>query len=299
LVNNVLMWLTCATCPLEVKELQHVLVLTQDLGCAEENHSCEVDEDAITDVNLLTSVCVGLVVVDDMYTLRLVCESLPLLEKFSCHSLTPQDYTTQEYFQNRCHNLFQDAQIIIAQICLRYASECVVTESLYYSHSKHWFMEYASQHWSDHVKDCSLHSPQTTLTIEVLSNDLKRSRIVNNWQNYNAFGNMDWEDTSTLHAAALFEQHKIMQYLADHKGGLNSLDSRDQTPLFYAARRGHSLSVRVLVEMGADFSALDKDVRSPLSYAAANGNGSESVKILVERGAVSMHLTRMVTHSYL
>jgi hypothetical protein len=96
LANNVLMWLTCATRPLRVKELQHALALAQDLESVEENHSWEVDEDAITELNILTSVCVGLVVVDESSnTLRLVRESLSFREGFSYHSLTPRLHDTR------------------------------------------------------------------------------------------------------------------------------------------------------------------------------------------------------------
>jgi hypothetical protein len=75
LAKDVIMWLTCALRPLKVNEVQHAVAMTQNPEFAEENDkSCCVDEDALTDVDILTSVCVGLVVIDNTSTMRLVRE---------------------------------------------------------------------------------------------------------------------------------------------------------------------------------------------------------------------------------
>jgi len=56
LAKRVLSWITCVVRPLSVDELQHALAVVPN--------TTEIDLEAIIDEEILTSVCVGLVVVD-------------------------------------------------------------------------------------------------------------------------------------------------------------------------------------------------------------------------------------------
>jgi hypothetical protein len=51
------MWLTYAAQRLNIKELQHALAIEEDME--------DMDEDALIDPDILTSVCAGLVVIDE------------------------------------------------------------------------------------------------------------------------------------------------------------------------------------------------------------------------------------------
>ena len=57
LAKRVLSWITYAVRPLSVKELQHALAVMPD--------TTKLDPDDITDDEILTSVCAGLVVIDE------------------------------------------------------------------------------------------------------------------------------------------------------------------------------------------------------------------------------------------
>ena len=57
LAKRVLSWITYAIRPLSVKELQHALAVVPD--------TTNLDPDDITDDEILTSVCAGLVVIDE------------------------------------------------------------------------------------------------------------------------------------------------------------------------------------------------------------------------------------------
>jgi len=57
LAKGVFSWITYARRPLSVKELQHALAVTSQMS--------EMDLDAIVDADILTSVCAGLVVIDE------------------------------------------------------------------------------------------------------------------------------------------------------------------------------------------------------------------------------------------
>jgi hypothetical protein len=57
LAKRVLSWITYAVRPLSVKELQHALAVMPD--------TTELDPDDITDDEILTSICAGLVVIDE------------------------------------------------------------------------------------------------------------------------------------------------------------------------------------------------------------------------------------------
>src|SRR5271155_4562725 len=57
LAKQVLSWITYAVRPLSVKELQHALAVMPD--------TTKLDPDDITDDEILTSICAGLVVIDE------------------------------------------------------------------------------------------------------------------------------------------------------------------------------------------------------------------------------------------
>jgi hypothetical protein len=57
LAKRVLSWITYAVRPLSVKELQHALAVIPD--------TTYLDPDDITDDEILTSICAGLVVIDE------------------------------------------------------------------------------------------------------------------------------------------------------------------------------------------------------------------------------------------
>jgi ankyrin repeat domain-containing protein 50 len=64
----------------------------------------------------------------------------------------------------------------------------------------------------------------------------------------------------------------------------NATDEDGQTPLLWAAQKGHEAAVKLLLERGAELETKDKDGQTPLLWAAQNGDEAV-VKLLLERGA--------------
>ncbi|KAE9577641.1 hypothetical protein CGMCC3_g6126 [Colletotrichum fructicola] len=90
LAKDALSWIVCARRPLETLELQHALAV--------ERGTTELDEDNITELEDIVSVCAGLVTIDEESgVIRLV------------------HYTTQEYFERTAEQWLPSAQHLIVE----------------------------------------------------------------------------------------------------------------------------------------------------------------------------------------
>jgi hypothetical protein len=80
LAGQVISWITYAFRPLSVEELQHALAITPEMT--------EMDYEAIIDPDILTSVCAGLVTIDEeSSTCRLIRKYIYYLTDNFIHSL--------------------------------------------------------------------------------------------------------------------------------------------------------------------------------------------------------------------
>ena len=95
LAEHILGWITHAKRPLSTVELQHALGVRPLTG--------KLDEDYLPSIQVLRSVCAGLVTIDEQSgIIRLV------------------HYTTQEYFERTWASWFPNAQMDIANFCITY-----------------------------------------------------------------------------------------------------------------------------------------------------------------------------------
>lgn len=135
LAKQVLSWISCAKRPLTTLELQHALAL--------EPGDTQIDEDNLTDVEDIVSVCAGLVMVDtESNIIRLV------------HN------TTQEFFERTQSNWFPNAQRDITIICVTYLSFnvfkngfCQTDEEFEKRLRLYQFYSYASRYWGHHARN--------------------------------------------------------------------------------------------------------------------------------------------------
>jgi ankyrin repeat domain-containing protein 50 len=92
------------------------------------------------------------------------------------------------------------------------------------------------------------------------------------------------------HVFCISEQEPVMYNLLLRlfKGkavNTNATDEDGQTPLSWAAEKGHEAVVKLLLEKGAELETKDKDYgQTPLSWAAEKGHEAV-VKLLLEKGA--------------
>ena len=61
-----------------------------------------------------------------------------------------------------------------------------------------------------------------------------------------------------------------MKHLIGKGAAVNAKDDASNTPLHYAAERGHAMCCRVLCEGGADMNAVNKDGQRPSEIAKDN-----------------------------
>ncbi|KAH7006825.1 hypothetical protein EDB80DRAFT_577638, partial [Ilyonectria destructans] len=133
LARRVLSWITCAKRPLTITELQHALAV--------ENGASHLDEEALTQVEKMVSVCAGLVTVDEESdVIRLV------------------HYTTQEYFDRTQCTWFPGAEADIANACITYLSfqtfavgVCKTDQDLKQRFKLNPLYSYAARNWGFHA----------------------------------------------------------------------------------------------------------------------------------------------------
>lgn len=108
LAEKVLSWITCAKRPLTTAELQHALAVV--VG------DSKLDEDNLERIEIIISVCAGLVTVDEESGIvRLV------------------HYTTQEYFERTNKRWFPNAETDITTIYITYLSFIDFESGIYQS----------------------------------------------------------------------------------------------------------------------------------------------------------------------
>ncbi|KAJ7581457.1 hypothetical protein C8J56DRAFT_1057439 [Mycena floridula] len=268
LALQVFMWLTYAQ-PLKMRELQYALAVSPEMA--------EMEEDAVVDVELLTAVCAGLVIVEEVSIIvRLV------------------HYTTQQYFELEQETLFPDAHPPIAISCVQYLT--FDAYSWYYSFrsfqtllEQNPFLEYAARYWGTHSSRNEMRVRPHILAF--IQNEEKVSWAVKVFvesktsQPTQTFLNL----ISGAHALAMFGLHQTLEQLLDDASVAgDDLDSNGSTPLFHAAEQGHVQAVELLlgrVPSSADLP--NQSGSTPLLTAAIRGRNAV-VKLLVASKLVNI-----------
>jgi hypothetical protein len=155
LAKQILAWIIHAKRPLFTAELQHALAVKP--------HMTELDEDFLPGVEVLQSVCAGLVTVDkESDIIRFV------------------HYTTQEYFERMQGTLFPSAHTDITEICVRYLSFqvfetgfCQSDEEFEVRLRSNNLYDYAARNWGYHARAASTEADG--LVLDFLESEAKTS----------------------------------------------------------------------------------------------------------------------------
>jgi len=262
-----LMWVSHSERPLKPNELCQALAV--EIG------SPNLNTDNVPSIGTLIACCQGLIVVDkEGSTVRLI------------------HFTLEEYL--RAHpELIGAAHSTMAETCLTYLNSWEV-KSISTNPSPDLqdtpFLEYSSLHWGVHVKRDF--SNCTELFALKLFGDYKNHisiQLLFSAENpYMRLSDSDGLSLfSGLHCASYFGIAHIVVTLVETEGcDINQMDSGGNTPLVWAAWRGHERVVKILLgreDINPD--SPDRYGGTPLCLAA--GSGHEGVvKILLGRGEV-------------
>ena len=87
-----------------------------------------------------------------------------------------------------------------------------------------------------------------------------------------------------MHYAALRGETKSIEMMLKLGADVNASDEQGKTPLHDACLKGHSETVRLLLDHGANIGARDKSGATPLHDAALGGEPA-TIKLLLDRKA--------------
>ncbi|KAJ5653623.1 hypothetical protein N7490_000626 [Penicillium lividum] len=281
LANKTLAWITNAQRPLTTSELQ--LALGVEVG------EPELDKDNVPELENLVSVCAGLVTVD---------EESDIIRLVHC--------TAQEYFERTQKHWFPDAEIYITKVCVSYLSfdifesgACRTFDELEERMQLNKLYSYAAQNWGNHALKASAFCPEVILFLKskAKAEAAGQTLIYSFRRRYSLVINAEM---TGFHLAAIFGIQQAIEGLilncaeerakttASQNSRGDDLDCKDkeygQTPLTWAAQRGHKAVVRLLLEKGADPESKDNSYRTSLSWAAEIGHEAV-VRLLLEKGA--------------
>ncbi len=94
-------------------------------------------------------------------------------------------------------------------------------------------------------------------------------------------GERDGDGLTPLHHAALGGHSVIAELLLDRGADISAVDAQNRTPLHHAAFEGHAACVTLLLERGSDVTAREFRGRTPLFLATNWGNDLDAVGQLI------------------
>jgi ankyrin repeat protein len=255
--------------PLRMVDLQH--------GLAIEEGMLEIDPEDLQTSKIITSSCLGLLVVSG---------SEKIVE--FVHS------TARKFLQSRPEGMDKRPHLTIVRSCISYMStnemrqgRCTSHEEITQRCQKQPFLQYAANFYGYHVQE--VEEECFDQLSEFLEADVLRE---NSWQLLNFKANLDTSiseslfDSSprnvlALHVAAFWGFYKyVVNSLEDTQPGtpspkmqnLNKADSHGWTPLHWAVSMGHNSMVELLLRSGASPDLPDLAGWTPTFWAAFKGH---------------------------
>merc|ERR1719461_302662 len=106
-----------------------------------------------------------------------------------------------------------------------------------------------------------------------LSTALQGEAAMNRCKDKSVVNLVDESGNTVLHLAAHFGSSTIVSGLLDSGANAGALNKDKQTPLHWAAKKGHEAAVEILLNQeGIDLNSADKDDQTALHAAAYNGH---------------------------
>ena len=238
LAVQTLSWISCAKRPLTIQELRYALAVEQDTH--------DLDEDNLSDLEDIVSVCAGLVVVDEKSQIIRLAH-----------------YTTQEFFEREGTTWFPNAQVDITTTCATYlmfdqfeSGFCGSDDTLETRLRLNPLYNYAARQWGYHAQAVS--SEVVTLLLRFLSSRNKVSACAQalmvpdhyRQEGYSQHMASDWNG---LHLAAYFGLRSLVESLLG-----KASQSSHEYPVLTGGQEIHEAGVKLQVERD-DVEADSKD----------------------------------------
>ncbi|KIW65253.1 hypothetical protein PV04_07527 [Phialophora macrospora] len=266
-----LSWVVNARRQLTVPELLNALAV--EIG------KSALDEDNIPTIGYITTACAPLITVDaESNIVRLV------------------HYTTQEYFERKKNDWFENAQIDITRICITYLSFSAFESGFCPSEAEfedrleaNKLYDYAAQNWAHHASVALALGLDTQEVVDFLEDERKleawsQALMISQYELSRMSSQLVPMQLTALHLAGYFGIYDVAVALLERGHDPNNMDSRGLTPLWWAARNGHAPVVKLLLERNVDPDpSIHSDYQTPLWWAAENGHTPILVKLLLEK----------------
>ncbi|KAJ7028115.1 ankyrin repeat domain-containing protein [Mycena alexandri] len=253
IAHSTLTWVANAKRPLTVLDIQTALAV--------EPGTKSLDEDNILDMEIILSVCAGLVIVDEqLLVVRLV------------------HYTTQEYLDSIQPQQFPDAHTQITRTLLTYLAFDKIMD--FTSHDFSPLFEY-SQYCLAHAAGPP-EGALKDLLLDFLSQAAKlRWKWLGTWKSP-PWTFSDWpRQPSALWIAAAADLMEMVQFLLER---VPYLPDPECPEIIVASNYGHLQMTQLLVEHGANVNVQGRYFGSALQAASYNGH-ENIVQLLIEHGA--------------
>ncbi|KZL86377.1 ankyrin repeat protein, partial [Colletotrichum incanum] len=275
-------WLTNVKRPLKLVELQHALALEEDAE--------ETDIDNIPSAEIMISVCAGLVTINEgSDIIRLVHQ------------------TTQEYFDERKHILFQDFSSEMTTKCVGYLSFdfcrqyrrhdlwilwswILTTQDLAFRDSCLPFYEYAALNWGRHARDSG--KVPCGVVDFIRGKGLSETYL-------QIFKELIWGrpfylyDTpqKSSHLATYFGILQLFEKQTLLEDEIYATDANGRTALWWAAHQGHEDVVKYLLNSGAIESTSYLTRSRSLGGISPSGFSPRSLRSALHEALARGHFT--------
>lgn len=271
LAETILFWIVCARRALTVVEMQHMYA-THQLP-----QLMALEDDDLPDIEILTSVCSGLILID--------AES---------RTIRPIHYTVLQYFERIHGHKLTDARRNLTLVSLAYLTlpnfsdgicpdDTAMAERL----EKYPFLDYAAKHWGSEGEHLAANFPSKEFH-RLVSNPTAVEITSQAWSLGSArYSNWSQEFprlVPILVLTAAFSLPDVLRQMVQDGHGIEGKGRDGETALIRAAAFGHAVNVRVLLDLGALVEARDYMDETALQRAARNGKDAV-VRVLLAAGA--------------
>lgn len=204
-------------------------------------------------------------------------------------------YSIQEYLVLHSNELFPDAEVNIATICLTYLlfedlkkGPCIHSSDLPLRIESYPFSSYASEFWGSHLQNFDSNERMKHIALAFLDcqNAIASANQISKFNK--RYKKRYWKakecmSTTALHICSHFGLDNTLLDLLD-QGNLpiNTTTKMGTTPIIGAASRGHVSTVRMLLQKGAD-PYLKNRYGNALHCAAESGS-SRTIRELISHG---------------